>query len=363
VDVLVLTPYPYGKVAGPRSSFELWEGPLREHGIYLDYAVFESDRLHEILYDSGRVREKTEEMLRSYRRFVPDVLRRVRAYDAVLINREATLIGPALLERIVSLCGVPLIYVLDDPLYIPYRSPANGWLSYLKCFGKVKTLCRMSSLVFVNSPGAYAFTSRHNRNVWEVPSLVDGDVYTGRRPTGDGARNGDVCIGWSGSPTTAPNLRVIRDPLRAVSARPGVRLRFIGAREIPLDDVPYVTSEWRAETEVADLRSFDIGLLPVRRTPWSRDKFYLKLIQYMALGIPPVATPAGSYPSVIDHGITGFLAETVSDWLTSLCNLIEHSDLRAEIGTRAASAAHARYTLQANAEKILAAFRSLPRLT
>ena len=51
--VLVLTPYPYGTVAGPRSTFELWEPVLREAGIELEYLVFESDRLHEVLYEPG----------------------------------------------------------------------------------------------------------------------------------------------------------------------------------------------------------------------------------------------------------------------------------------------------------------------
>ena len=129
--VLVLTPYPYGTTAGPRSSFELWERVLGEAGITLDYAVFETDRLHEIVYEPGRTPAKAFEMARAYVEFLPKA-RRARNYDAVLVNREATLIGPALVERWVARQGKPLIYQLDDPLYIPYRSPSNGWLSYLK---------------------------------------------------------------------------------------------------------------------------------------------------------------------------------------------------------------------------------------
>src|SRR5436190_1971315 len=57
--VLVMTPYPYGTVAGPRSSFELWERtPLAGAGITFEYAVFETDRLHEILNEPGRPAEK-----------------------------------------------------------------------------------------------------------------------------------------------------------------------------------------------------------------------------------------------------------------------------------------------------------------
>src|SRR5436309_3291848 len=100
--VLVLTPYPYGTMAGTRSSFELWERVLLEAGISLGYEVFETDRLHEILYAPDRTTEKAREMVRAYFRFVRAVLRRVSQYDAVLVNREATLVGPALLERWVA---------------------------------------------------------------------------------------------------------------------------------------------------------------------------------------------------------------------------------------------------------------------
>lgn len=353
--VLVLTPYPYGTVAGPRSSFELWERVLHDAGVEFDYAVFETDRLHEILYLDGRAGEKSLEMVRSYVRQFARV-GRASQYDAVLVNREAALIGPALIERWAARRGTPLIYLLDDPLYIPYRSPSNGVLSHLKCFGKVAALCRISRTVIANSPSTCAFARRHNANVWEIPSVVDADRYTGWEPRPAG-RDG-VCIGWTGSASTAGNLQVIRAPLRALSRRQDVRLRFIGADRYDLPEIAHEAVRWRAETEVEDLRRLDIGLLPLPLTPWTPHKFYLKLIQYMALGIPAVATPLGSNPLVIDDGRSGFLARDEREWTTVLERLAEDSDLRERVGRCGAQEAHRRYTLQANAERIVAAFRS-----
>ena len=354
--VLVLTPYPYGTTAGPRSSFELWERVLREAGISLEYAVFETDRLHEIIYKPGLVARKALEMARAYALFVPKV-RDLRRYDAVLVNREATLIGPALIERWVARRGTPLIYLLDDPLYIRYRSPTNGWLSYLKAPGKVGTLCRLSAVVLANSPSHAAFARRYNRNVWEIPSVVDGDLYTGWMPR-ERHDDGRVCVGWSGSPSTTANLQVIRRPLRAWSQRDDVQLLFIGGRDFGLPEVPHIQVPWRAETEVDDLRRLDVGLLPVPATRWAPHKFYLKLVQYMALGIPPVATPIGSNLAVIDDGVTGLLATGDAGWRRAVERLVSDPELRERCGRRAAEVAHRRYTLQANAEKIVAAFRS-----
>jgi glycosyltransferase involved in cell wall biosynthesis len=355
--VLVLTPYPYGTTAGPRSSFELWERVLREAGISFDYAVFETDRLHRILYARGRAAQKTLEMMRAYVQFIPKV-RRVDEYDAVLVNREATLIGPAILERWVTQRGKPLIYLLDDPLYIPYRSPANGWLSYLKFFGKVKTLCRLSAVVIANSPSHCAFAHKYNANVWEIPSMVDADLYTGWRAISH-SPDQRVRVGWSGSPSTVPNLQVIRRPLQWLSRRDDTELVMIGARDFGLPEVPHTGMEWRAESEIADLRRLDVGLLPVPVTPWTPHKFFLKLVQYMALGIPPVATPLGSSATIIQDGETGFLARGDAEWQRAVGRLVTDAALREQVGRRAAALARERYTLQANAEQIVAAFRSV----
>jgi glycosyltransferase involved in cell wall biosynthesis len=355
VRVLVLTPYPYGSTAGPRSSFELWERVLQGAGITLEYAVFETDELHRIIYEPVGVARKGYEMFRAYAKFLPKA-RAARDYDAVLINREATLIGPALVERWVASFGRPIIYHLDDPLYIPYRSPSNGVLSYLKCFGKVASLCKMSRVVIGNSPSHVAYARRHNRNVWEIPSVVDADSYDGWRARTDS--RSPVCIGWSGSPSTAPNLQVIREPLRRLSQRADVTIRLMGASEFGLPDVDHIASVWNPETEVEDLRRLDIGLLPLPLTPWTPHKFYLKLVQYMALGIPPVATPLGANTSVIEDGRTGFLATGPADWVSILERLTDDPELRQEVGRNAAEVARARYTLQANADKVIAAFRS-----
>lgn len=354
--VLVLTPYPYGTVAGPRSTFELWEPVLRETGIELDYLVFESEKLHDVLYVPGRAREKATAMLSSYARTVARALRS-NDHDAVLVNREAALIGPAFIERIAMRGGRPMLYLLDDPLYVPYRSPSNGVLSYLKCFGKVASLCRMSSAVLANSPQHVEFARQHSDNVWEIPSVVDASLYQPQPKSANGG-SGPTCVGWTGSSSTVQNLQVIRGPLAHLAARDDVRLRFIGAHEYGLDGIPHEGLAWNAETEVEDLRALDIGLLPLPETPWTHRKLYLKLVQYMALGIPTVATPLGANTTMIDVGETGFLAKTDGEWIAAVERLVEDPQLRQRMGERAAEVAHARYTLQANAEKVVAAFRS-----
>ena len=79
---------------------------------------------------------------------------------------------------------------------------------------------------------------------------------------------------------------------------------------------------------MSDLEQLDIGLVPLPDNEWNRRKFNLKVAQYMALGIVPVATPLGSNPEVIEHGLDGFLASTPGEWTTHLETLVRDGALR-----------------------------------
>ncbi len=351
--VLALTPNLYGVSPGQRSSIELWEKVLEPAGITLDHSSFETERLREVIYAPGHSVRKAAELSRAYGRRVRS-LRIVEGYDAVLVYREAALVGPALIERLVAR-RKPIIYQLDDPLYVPYRSPFSGWASYMKFFGKVGSICRMSKVVIVNSSHHREYAQRYSHNVVQIPSVVDGDLY---RPKRHRSRNGGVCIGWSGSASTVGNLQVIAGPVRDVARRLDIRLHLVGVEQPPFPDVETTALPWRAETEVDDLRALDVGLLPLPLNEWNKRKFFLKLVQYMALGIPAVATPLGSNPEVLEHGRTGFLANSPAEWVESLERLATDPELRRRMGERSAEKAHREYTLQANADRIVAAFRA-----
>ena len=199
MEVLALIPNQYGHAPGQRSSIELWESVLAPVGINIHYAPFETERLHEVLYRPGHYATKVGEMVRAYIERIR-LLGDLKRFDAVFVYREAALLGPAFLEKMVARRGLPIIYQLDDPLFIPYMSPSNGYLSYLKFFGKISEICRLSKVVMVNSTQIREYVSQYNQNIWQVPSVVDTSQYV-FRPDLLEADPEEVCIGWSGSPS------------------------------------------------------------------------------------------------------------------------------------------------------------------
>src|SRR5215210_1944622 len=230
MEVLALIPNQYGYAPGQRGSIELWETVLAPVGINIHYAPFETARLHEVLYRPGYYATKAREMLRAYvdrLKLMGDLKR----FDAVFVYREAALLGPAFLEKMVARRGVPIIYQLDDPLFVPYTSPSNGYLSYLKFFGKISEIIRLSKVVIVNSSHIREFASHHNRNIWQVPSIVDTQRYV-YKPEPENLER--VTVGWSGSPTTVNNIRVGAGALRELQTKTACGVHLIGGTEFDL---------------------------------------------------------------------------------------------------------------------------------
>jgi glycosyltransferase involved in cell wall biosynthesis len=356
MEVLALIPNQYGHAPGQRSSIELWEGVLAPQGINIHYAPFETERLHEVLYRPGHYATKAGEMVRAYVERIK-LLGDLKRYDAVFVYREAALLGPAFLEKMVARRGLPIIYQLDDPLFVPYTSPSNGYLSYLKFFGKISEICKLAKVVMVNSTQIREYVSQYNQNIWQVPSVVDTRQYV-FRPDLLETRPDEVCIGWSGSPTTIGNIRVIAGALGKLAANVKHRVHLIGGTEFDLPGVNYTAQKWSAETEVADLRKMQVGMVPLPLNEWNKRKFYMKTAQYMALGIPTVATPLGSNPEVVQHGVTGFLADSEAEWVEYLGLLIKDHELRLRLSHEAARVAKEKYSLAGNTQKIIDAFRA-----
>ena len=151
---------------------------------------------------------------------------------------------------------------------------------------------------------------------------------------------------------------MVEKPLQRLSREDACDIHFIGGEDPGLKDVRYTAQMWNAETEVEDLRRIRIGLVPLPANPWNKYKFIMKTPQYMALGIVPVGTSMASNPEVIRHGENGFLADTDDEWYEYVYTLIIDSKLRNRMSARAAEDAHSKYSLEANKEKIVAAFRA-----
>lgn len=348
--VAALVPNIRGGSPGQRVRIETWSEQLELQGWAVDLYPFEDARLREVIYERGRRAAKAYHLLRCYGAQFERV-RRLPPYDVVFVYQEAALLGPAFLERLAQRRGAPLVYDLDDPRFVRYRSPTSGFASALKFAGKTNSLLRRADQVIAINPLLADHARRYNPAVTVVPNSVDIDHYR-PAPTAPGPAR----LVWIGSHSSAPSLTEIAPALQRLQAGRGTPVRLIGADASALPGVAVETRSWSTATEVRDLQECHIGIVPIADIPWNRWKFYYKTIQYMAVGLPVVARPLGSNSDVIEHGVNGFLAESQDEWYDALRMLVDDPALRARMGAAARATVLERFTLSAHAATVASVF-------
>jgi glycosyltransferase involved in cell wall biosynthesis len=269
-------------------------------------------------------------------------LMKSRSYDLLWIEKELFPWLPAWAERILAVSGVPYVVDYDDAVFHRYDMHANpiirGWL------GKsIDAVMHHASTVVVGNDYLAGYARRAGASRIEfLPSVVDINRYSIREKTA-----GTFRIGWIGSPITAPYLGMIRDALEWATQKLDMQLVLVGAgNRDPLPGLAKDILPWSEASEVADIQSFDAGIMPLPDGPFERGKCGFKLIQYMACGLPVIASPVGVNTHIIEQGKTGFLPSSSADWVQAFALLSRNVDMRNEMGKAGRMKVEQEYSLQ-----------------
>lgn len=168
-----------------------------------------------------------------------------------------------------------------------------------------------------------------------------------------------VTIGWIGSPSTLKYLMDLLPVLEILHKEFDVELLLINGKTAPAYSGKVRTIPWSEAEEAAALLQMDIGIMPLPDNPWERGKCAYKLIQYMACGLPVVASPVGMNKDVVVQGINGFLAQTETEWIEALGQLIADWSLRKAFGEKGHQLVLEKYTLQQQFKKMEALVNEL----
>jgi glycosyltransferase involved in cell wall biosynthesis len=160
-------------------------------------------------------------------------------------------------------------------------------------------------------------------------------------------------IGWIGSPTTAIYLEPLYAVLGRLSQHSVIRLVLVGGypKDIP-NGFPVDYRPWSEEAEAEQMLDFDVGIMPIPDEPWAYGKCGYKLIQYMACGLPVVASRVGANIRIVKDGVNGYLASTDTHWEQALRALQENPELRQAMGSQGRRDVEAHYSLQVAAPRL-----------
>lgn len=284
-------------------------------------------------------------------------LRNTPKPQAIWLEKEAFPWLPWSFERRMLPRNVPVISDYDDAVFHRYDGHRRAIVRML-LGNKIDRVMANSTLVVAGN--AYlAERARRAGAKWVevVPTVVDLKKYKVDRQRPEADR--DLTVGWIGTPETWSSFAVhLFDDLAGAPFDDVVTLRAVGASLTPQMRGQIALVPWVEAKEVREIQQFDIGVMPLPDTPWARGKCGYKLIQYMACGIPVIASPVGVNTEIVEHGVNGFLARSEAEWIDAIETLKNDVALRHRMGDAGRQKVEEHYSLQVWAPKLVEMIKS-----
>lgn len=346
--ILFIVPY---SSEGPSNRFriEQYLPFLKNEGIEYSIRPFFGSRPYKILYKNGQFIKKTIFLIICTFFRIRDLINSCN-YDIVVLHREAYPFG-SIFERLFRIFAKKIIYDFDDAIFLPSVSESNRLVEAFKDYSKTKNIIKISNAVIAGNVYLSEYAQRFNKNVFIVPTPIDTKKYF---PFGLKSKNSEIIIGWIGSVTNIKYLDMLVNVFSGILNKyHNVYFVIVGGEWHQIKSSRIICRQWALENEVADLQSFDIGIMPLKDEEWSKGKCAFKLIEYMSVGIPAVASAVGMNKEVISDGINGFLAQNEKEWIEKLSILIEKPDLRKQMGLTGRKTVEEKYSVTVNAPKLL----------
>lgn len=278
-----------------------------------------------------------------------------RGEDAIWVEKELWPWMPTALEM-AALAGRQLVLDFDDAIFHNYDLHSSALLRRL-FDRKIDTLmCRANLVTAGNEYLALRARAAGAKRVELLPTVIDLDRYPWPAPRRPADRR--TVIVWIGSPATVHYLQQLAGPLARLAAGSDIELHVIGAR-LELPGVRCLHIPWAEAGEVAAISAGDIGIMPLLDSPWERGKCGYKLIQYMACGLPVVASPVGVNRNIVSDGGNGFLAGDDEAWVQALTRLVADADLRKRLGEAGRRRVEDEYCLQVTGPRLSGWLRGL----
>jgi glycosyltransferase involved in cell wall biosynthesis len=278
--------------------------------------------------------------------------------DFVFIHREAFPVGPPVFELVISkMLNKKIIYDFDDAIWLTDKPIESYFIKLMKFRSKVGMICRNSYKVSCGNAYLKEFALRFNPKSILNPTTVDTthlyntDLYNASRD------RKSVTIGWTGSHSTLKYLAPFLSVFYRLRKKHEHLWLMIIADENPFPSAEGVIyRQWNKATEINDLLQADIGIMPMPDDQWTSGKCGFKLLQYLSLSIPAVASPVSVNTNIIQQGINGYLCNSDDEWYKSLEKLIVNEELRVKLGNSGRQWVIDHYSVTSNASNFLSLF-------
>jgi glycosyltransferase involved in cell wall biosynthesis len=272
-------------------------------------------------------------------------------YDILFIQRKRF---PVLWLKYIRKNARRIVYDFDDSVMYRNSKAANPESNTrVKMF---KNIVTASDYVIAGNEYLKKNTTPYTNDVTTIPSPINMSLY----PQKKYPEWSNITLGWIGATGSIHYLEKMKPVFEALGKKyEDLKLKIICDTFFDCNNITVEKKLWRAQEEVADIQSLDIGLMPLMDDPWSHGKCGLKILQCLATGVPVVCSPAGINREIVEDGVHGFWANTQEEWIEKLEILINDSDLRRKMGMAGRKRVIEHYSLKANAPRMLKIFQQL----
>jgi glycosyltransferase involved in cell wall biosynthesis len=344
MNVLIL---PRHSTNGASSRLRLYQfaPALEAAGLLIEFQPLISRRLLVEKYQTGRYSWLKLLFLYSTRIIKIISSRRSRL---LWIEKEALPWLPVSFEtRLLS--NRPFVLDFDDAVFHNYDQHSNWFVRYLMSY-RIDKLMASARLVIVGNKYLAARALQAGAKWVEIiPTVVDMERYDSCSVV---AYNDLPRVVWIGSPSSLQYLLEIGSSLRRLMELKPFVLRVIGGGRVEMPGVQVECIGWSEEAEVGLIKECHIGIMPLRNGAWEEGKCAYKLIQYMACGLPTVASAVGANCEVVLNGETGFLVSSGDQWVEQLSRLLDDGALREKMGRAGHSRSTQHYSLRTVAPRL-----------
>jgi L-malate glycosyltransferase len=356
--ILIICPHPENVAPGQRLKYEQYFEHWRNEGYSLKISSFMTLRFWNIVYLKGYLFEKVFWTIIGYFKRI-GTLFLIPFYDITYVFLWGTPLGTSIYERLIKLLSKKLVYDIDDMVFLGHSSEANKFLQSLKGKSKMIYLMKKANHVITCTPRLDEFVRQFNSNTTDISSTVDTDVRY--QPINTYKNDHQIILGWSGSHSTSKYLYLLSSVLQNLAQKYDFKLIVMGDKTFAIEGVNIEAFDWKEDIEITTLQQFDIGLYPLPDEEWVYGKSGLKAIQYMALGIPTIATALGANFRIIESDKNGFLVapEDYNSWEKNIESLILNENLRQSLGIAARNTIINNYSINANKNKYSSIFKMI----
>ncbi len=239
--------------------------------------------------------------------------------------------------------NIPIIYEIDDLLFEPSHFPTvEEYKYYRPAIGLMLDALVNADSVITSTPGLKAYIEKFNPKCVVFPNYLNEKEWKFEQPKNN--PNGVITVGYVGTRSHIPDIEALAPLVSSVYEKYKNQVIFqLWIQQLPCQLMSYRNVHW-TPVSIPDYPAYikwfstiqpDIWIAPLLNTPFNAVKSPIKFLEYSAKGIPGVYSRVNPYQNVITHGENGLLAGTSDEWINALEELIDHPELRNNIGQAA----------------------------